>query len=107
MLHKRAKPILTLTLRPPIRPYLRPPHMVSRFEQKNFITTRNVVTTKPTQANLLNVVNTQTFSELIHELLNLLYLLNILYILGSVHRCSCGRNPRTKIDFALFPGGGA
>jgi len=28
--------------------------------------------------NLLNVVNTQTFSELIHELLNILYLLNIL-----------------------------
>jgi hypothetical protein len=49
--------------------------MVSRFEQKNFITTRNVVTTKPTQVNLLNVVNTQTFSELIHKLLNILYIL--------------------------------
>ena len=27
--------------------------------------------------NLLNVINTQTFSELIHELLNILYLLMI------------------------------
>jgi hypothetical protein len=28
---------LTLTLRPPIRPYLHPPPMVARFEAKNFI----------------------------------------------------------------------
>ena len=29
--------------------------------------------------NLLNVINTQTFSELIHERLNILNILNILY----------------------------
>ncbi len=47
--------------------------------------------------NLLNVVNTQTFSELIHELLNILnilYLLNILYTAFLI-------NP-TLIAFGLF-----
>ena len=38
--------------------------------------------------NLLNAINTQTFSELIHELLNILYilyLLNILYLLSILY----------------------
>ena len=48
--------------------------------------------------NLLNVVNTQTFSELIHELLNIiLYLLYILYILYTAFLI----NP-TLIAFGLF-----
>ena len=37
-----------------------------RFEQKNSLQHKkkiHVVTTKPTQVNLLNVINTQTFSE--------------------------------------------
>jgi hypothetical protein len=58
--------------------------MGARFEQKN-ITTRNVVTTKPTQVNLLNVINTQTFSELIHELLNILYLLKFSKFSGTIN----------------------
>ena len=89
------------SLRPPLRPYLgnvaklirrrrislkRDNHpqnpsvksMGARLEQKISLQ-HKVVTTKPTQVNLLNVVNTQTFSELIHERLNILYLLNILY----------------------------
>jgi hypothetical protein len=61
---------------------------------KNFITTRNVVTTKPTQVNLLNVVNTQTFSELIHERLDILFILYILYTVFLI-------NP-TLIAFGLF-----
>ena len=44
--------------------------------------------------NLLNVINTQTFSELIHERLNILYLLNILYTAFLI-------NP-TLIAFVLF-----
>ena len=47
--------------------------------------------------NLLNVVNTQTFSELIHERLNILYLLYILYILYMAFLI----NP-TLIAFGLF-----
>ena len=48
---------------------------------KKFHYNKNVVTTKPTRVIHLFVINTQTFSELIHELLNILYLLNILNIL--------------------------
>ena len=48
--------------------------------------------------NLLNVVvNTQTFSKLIHELLNIILLLYILYILYTAFFI----NP-TLIAFGLF-----
>jgi hypothetical protein len=70
LLHKRANPILppyllphlrartqtlysplTFSLRPPIHPYILPPPMASRFEQKNSLQ-HKVVTTKPTRVNL-------------------------------------------------------
>ena len=65
--------------------------MASRFEQKISLQYKNVVTTKPTQVIYLFVINTQTFSELIHELL---YLLNILYTAFLI-------NP-TLVAFFLF-----
>jgi hypothetical protein len=39
-----------------------PVHLETAFEQKKSLQ-HKVVTTKPTQVNLLNVINTQTFSE--------------------------------------------
>ena len=64
------------------------------LSKKFHYNTKHVGTTKPTQVNLLNVINTQTFSELIHELLNILYLLYILYTAFLI-------NP-TLIAFVLF-----
>ena len=52
------------------------------------------------------VINTQTFSELIHELLNILNLLNILYLLNIIYLLNILYtafliNP-TLIAFVLF-----
>jgi len=108
-------PLLTFSLYPPIRPYcthhppransnsilrpyllpppippsksLRQKHGTADLSKKIHYNTKRV-TTKPTQVNLLNAINTQTFSELIHELLNILYilyLLNILYLLSILY----------------------
>ena len=61
-------------------------HGVKIWAKKFHYNNKNVVTTKPTRVLHLFVINTQTFSELIHELLyhlNILYLLNILYHLNT------------------------
>ena len=55
---------------------------------------------KTNSVNLLNVINTQTVSELIHELLNILDLLNILYLLNIFYTAFL-INP-TLIAFVLF-----
>ena len=52
--------------------------------------------------NLLNVINTQTFSELIHELVNILYLLNILYTVPSLHGVSYYPYPHCVFFFTLL-----